>query len=121
MSGPEIQEHMDLFASDGLRVGVVDQVEGGSIKLTRTSPESGGEHHYVPLEWVEAVDWAVYLNKPAGEVRSEWQAAPVGAGGGRGNEQGDDPAGGPAAYDVHTRHAFPVPLQVARRAGSKRH
>jgi len=81
MNGPEILEHMEVFASDGQRVGLVDQVEGGSIKLTKTSPESDGEHHFLPLDWVAAVDWAVYLNKPSDEVRRDWQGAPIGADG----------------------------------------
>jgi hypothetical protein len=78
----DVREHMEVFASDGQRVGVVKGVEGGRIKLTKYGSASGGEQHYIPLSWVEAVDWAVYLNKPCEEAQAEWQAAARRPGGG---------------------------------------
>src|ERR1700722_13297176 len=77
-----IREHMEVFGSCGERVGIVDQIEGSSLKLTKNGPHADGEHHYIPLEWVETADRAVYLNKPCEEVWEEWQPAPIGAGGG---------------------------------------
>src|SRR5260370_1242234 len=39
-----IKEHMDVIASCGTKVGVVDRVEGNAIKLTKKdSPD--GQHH----------------------------------------------------------------------------
>ena len=73
----DIREHMEVISSDGQRVGVVAGVEGGSIRLTRYGSASGGLHHYIPLGWVKAVDWAVYLNKPCDEAQRDWQDAPV--------------------------------------------
>jgi hypothetical protein len=68
-----VREHMEVVGSCGGRVGVVDSVEGGAIKLTRDAA-AGGEHHYIPLDWVEAVGQTVRLRKPRDEVRRRWQA-----------------------------------------------
>jgi hypothetical protein len=43
-----IRAHMEVIGADGARVGTVDKVDGGRIKLTR--PDSGshsGHHHYI--------------------------------------------------------------------------
>src|SRR3954454_21487680 len=55
MCGPakstsEIRPHMAVYSSCGCKVGVVDHLEVGSIKLTKNdSPD--GQHHYVPVDW----------------------------------------------------------------------
>jgi len=78
-----VREHMEVLGTDGKRVGLVDGLEGSSIKLTREGPGAEGQHHYVPFSWVEAVDnRAVYLTMTSDEVRKEWNAAPLEAGGG---------------------------------------
>jgi hypothetical protein len=87
----DVREHMEVFASDGQRVGVVESVEGGRIKLTRCGPASGGERHYIPLSWVETVDLAVYLNKPCDDAQREWQIAARRPGGGGAPGTGTDP------------------------------
>ena len=47
-----IKEHMDVIASCGKKVGVVDEVGGGAIKLTKKdSPD--GQHHFIPVGWIE--------------------------------------------------------------------
>lgn len=70
----DIREHMDVFASCGTKIGVVDHVEGGSIKLTKNdSPD--GQHHTVPLTWVAKVHDHVHLNVNHKEVMSQWQPA----------------------------------------------
>ena len=43
-----IREHMDVFGSCGNKLGRVDRVESGSIKLTKDSA-SDGQHHYIPV------------------------------------------------------------------------
>ena len=74
-----IREHMEVIASCGKRVGVVDRVEGDSIKLTKKD-SSDGQHHLVPLDWVARVDQHVHLTKNSEEVARELKAEPVGAG-----------------------------------------
>jgi hypothetical protein len=69
-----IKEHMDVIASCGKKVGVVDHVEGDSIKLTKNdSPD--GKHHLFPMTWVDHVDSHVHLTKNSMEALRDWQTA----------------------------------------------
>ncbi|MBP1853236.1 DUF2171 domain-containing protein [Rhizobium halophytocola] len=72
VSAEQIREHMEVRALDGAHVGTVDHMEGSSrIKLTRTdSPD--GQHHLIPLDWVDHVDQHVHLSKPLEEVQIQW-------------------------------------------------
>ena len=68
-----ITEHMDVIASCGKKVGVVDHVGGGAIKLTKKdSPD--GQHHFIPVGWVERVDSHVHLKKSSMETDQKWKA-----------------------------------------------
>jgi hypothetical protein len=69
-----IREHMDVIGSCGKHVGVVDHVEGKSVKLTKSDPKAAGKHHYIPLDWVASVDQSVHLNKNSEEVFRDWKA-----------------------------------------------
>jgi hypothetical protein len=69
-----IREHMDVIASCGKHVGVVDHVESNSVKLTKSDPNAAGKHHFIPLEWVASVDQHVHLNKNSEEVFRDWKA-----------------------------------------------
>jgi hypothetical protein len=72
----KIRERMDVIGSCGNKLGVVDHVEGEAIKLTRKdSPD--GEHHYIPMGWVDHVDSHVHLTKDCVEARATWQTAPM--------------------------------------------
>jgi hypothetical protein len=72
-----IREHMEVVSASGIHVGTVDKFEGDSIKLTRNDPDAAGQHHYIPLAWVESVGQTVRLNKEWSEVKDHWQAAPA--------------------------------------------
>ncbi len=74
-----IQEHMEVIASCGTRIGKVDQVQGNTIKLTKNDPQAGGQHHFIPLDWVARVDQHVHLNRDSEDVMREWRADPTGA------------------------------------------
>jgi hypothetical protein len=75
MHAMNIKEHMPVFGSCGQKVGMVDRVEGESIKLAKkNSPD--GMHHFIPTSWVEKVDDAVRLNKDCGSAQKEWKSAP---------------------------------------------
>lgn len=79
-----IQPHMRVCAKppvgyEGIEgtpvtIGQVDRVEGDFIKLTRgESPD--GQHHHIPLEWVERVEnGSVYLSRDSDSVRREMQS-----------------------------------------------
>jgi hypothetical protein len=68
-----IKVHMNVIASCGKNVGVVDAVEGGAIKLTKKdSPDD--QHHFIPIGWVERVDSHVHLNKNSMETEQNWKS-----------------------------------------------
>ncbi|WP_287978695.1 DUF2171 domain-containing protein [Sphingomonas sp.] len=72
----QIREHADVVGSDGAHVGTVDHVDKGEIKLTKTDPDAGGLHHFIPLDFVQSVEGnTVRLDRPAEEVRQEWSTS----------------------------------------------
>ena len=53
----QIREQMEVVGADGVRVGTVDKVEGGRIKLTRADSGSHADHHhYISGGLVAAVE-----------------------------------------------------------------
>jgi len=38
-------------------------------------PKSGGEHHVIPLDWVDKIDDKVRLKKSARDAMAQWQTA----------------------------------------------
>ena len=74
-----IKEHMEIVGSDGEHVGVVDHMDGQRMKLTKTDPASGGEHHYIHVDMVGSVqDGKVVLNRTGRQARDEWGVKQVG-------------------------------------------
>jgi hypothetical protein len=74
-----IKDHMDVIASCGKKVGVVDHLESGAIKLTKKdSPD--GQHHFIPVAWVERVDSHVHLTKNSKETEEGWKCDAAGCG-----------------------------------------
>jgi hypothetical protein len=73
-----IREHMEVIASCGKHVGVVDHLESNSVKLTKSDPKAAGKHHFIPLDWVASVDQHVHLNKNSEEVFRDWKAESAG-------------------------------------------
>jgi len=75
-SGPladrsRITPHMDVIAAGGEKIGRVDHLEADRIKLTKQdSPD--GQHHHVPLVWIDHIDAHVHLNKRQSEVIAGW-------------------------------------------------
>lgn len=53
--GGQIREHMSVVDAEGTMIGRVDEVEEDRIKLTRSDSDDG-EHHYIGLDEVEAVE-----------------------------------------------------------------
>ncbi len=68
-----IKEHMDVYASCGKKVGVVDHLEGNTVKLTRNdSPD--GQHHFIPTAWVGRVhENHIHLTKNSVEAENNWK------------------------------------------------
>ena len=67
-----IKEHMEVIASDGRRIGLVDHVQGEKIKLTMGST-GHGHHHLIPVSWVDHVDAHVHLNQSSDYVARNWE------------------------------------------------
>ncbi|AWM36835.1 hypothetical protein GobsT_52990 [Gemmata obscuriglobus] len=65
-----IRAHMDVIASCGKKIGVVDHLDGNVIKLTKDS-FGDDQHHYVPTSMVDHVDRHVHLNKNSEEA-AQW-------------------------------------------------
>ena len=71
-----IREQMEVLGADGEHVGTVDHVEGADrIKLTRSDPKAGGEHHFIQADWIDRIDARVHLKKKSDEVMKLWKAA----------------------------------------------
>jgi hypothetical protein len=69
-----IKEHMEVVGSDGVHVGTVDHMEGAdAVKLAKDDPDAGGEHHFIPLAWVDHVDEHVHLKQAATEAMARWK------------------------------------------------
>ena len=58
INASEIREHAEVVGADGLHVGIVDRVEGGRIKLTRSENDPGHQdhHHFIELSNVDSVE-----------------------------------------------------------------
>ena len=70
----QIREHMEVKGSDGKHVGTVDHMENGRIKLTKSDPASGGQHHYIDLKMVDADQgWRRLLEQERGRSPAMWQ------------------------------------------------
>lgn len=79
----QIVPKLEVLSADRQKVGIVDHLDGERIKLTRHD-STDGQHHYVPLSWVDHVDAHVHLNVPAATVFAGWPgyyatATPAGA------------------------------------------
>jgi hypothetical protein len=68
----QIREHMEVIGSDGGHVGKVDHIEGQRIKLAKSDPDAGGQHHYLHLDMVASIDGKVRLNRTAAQAKDEW-------------------------------------------------
>jgi len=68
-----VKPHMDVIASCGMKIGTVDHPEGDTLKLTRSgSPD--GQHHFIPMSWIDHVDTHVHLKKNSVESMQGWKA-----------------------------------------------
>ena len=65
----QIIEHMDVLAADGETIGKVDHLQGSRIKLSKSSSPDG-QHHFVPLDWIDRIDQRIHLNKTLDDIRA---------------------------------------------------
>jgi hypothetical protein len=76
MNATDIKEHMPVVCSDNKQFASVDRVEGDEIKLTK---DKGGQHHYIPMDWVTYVDDKVHVDRPGSQAMREWSTEPKAA------------------------------------------
>jgi len=69
----QIQKHMDVVSSRNEPLGSVDHVQGSSVKLVR---DAVGQHHFVPITWIESIDDKIHLARSAEEVERLWAGEP---------------------------------------------
>ena len=67
-----IRDDMAVVGSDGGHVGTVDHLDGSKIKLKKNDTVSGGQHHFVPMDWIKSVEGKVMLQIPAAEAMNRW-------------------------------------------------
>lgn len=66
----QIKPNTLVVCSENGQLAVVDHMEGAdTIKLNK---DSKGQHHYIPLSWVKAVDDKVHLDRPGDQAMREW-------------------------------------------------
>lgn len=68
-----VTEHMEVFGSDGEKIGTVEAVHGDRILLARNDENADGHQHSIPCSWVEKVDEKVTVNKSREEAMREWR------------------------------------------------
>ena len=68
----QINEHMEVVSSDNHHVGRVDHVLGSEIELAKMDLQAMGQHHKIPLSWVEWVDDKVHLNLSRDAAKDQW-------------------------------------------------
>jgi len=71
----KLANDMEGVGSHGQHVGVIDHVDGTTIKLKKMDPASGGQHHLIPTDWIKKADAKVMLKTSAADVKSRWTAA----------------------------------------------
>jgi hypothetical protein len=69
ISPAKIQKHMDVVSSKSEPLGMVDHVAGTDLKLAR---DVVGQHHFVPLTWIDYIDEKIHLKRPAKDVERLW-------------------------------------------------
>ena len=78
----KIKEHAEVIGADGVKVGVVDRIEGDRIKLTKKDSGEGshkGHHHFIPLALVAAVEGDKVRLSANADVAVEYQEEESGA------------------------------------------
>jgi hypothetical protein len=68
-----VTEHMEVFGSDGEKLGTVEAVQGDRIMLASNDENAGGHKHSIPCSWIDKVDERVTVNKTREEAMREWR------------------------------------------------
>jgi len=68
-----IKPHMPVLCSEGGQFAVVDHMssDNRTIKLAK---DKKGEHHYIPVSWVQSIDNAVHIDRPGAQAMRDWSS-----------------------------------------------
>ena len=69
-----VVEHIEVYASNGTNVGTVDHMDGPDRFKPAKGISPDGQHHLVPMAWVDHVDRHVHTNKTVSEMKSGRQS-----------------------------------------------
>lgn len=70
VTSASLRENMLVLGTDGETIGMVD---GPAPEETvRLKGDSLGQHHWIPLAWIERVDDQAHLDRPGQQARQEW-------------------------------------------------
>lgn len=69
-----IRPHMTVVGSEDRELATVDHIEGRSAIML--AKDDAGQHHYIPLSWVAAVDDKVHLDRTADQAQRDWATSP---------------------------------------------
>lgn len=69
----KIRGGMEVVDTDGTRIGTVDKVEGGHVKLTLRDQGEGRPHRYLTPSWIASVDDKVRLKGSIDEAERLWR------------------------------------------------
>ncbi len=75
ISANEIKPGMPVVCSQDGQFAIVDHMEGENcIKLNK---DEGGQHHYIPLDWVASIeDGKVKVDRSGEDAKQEWSTKP---------------------------------------------
>ena len=66
----KIEEHMPVICNEGNEFATVDHLDGDNfIKLTQ---DNSGQHHWIPVEWVTAIDDHIHIDRSASQAMKDW-------------------------------------------------
>lgn len=69
-----IKNHMEVVTSDSTLLGIVDHVDANqTLKLTK---DRQGQHHWIPLDWVEDINTRVHLDRSSQQAHQHWMTTP---------------------------------------------
>ena len=73
--GSRLAKDMEVVGSDGQHVGVIDRVEGDTIKLKKNDASAGGRHHLILVSSVASVGAKAVLKTSAKDAMARWTVA----------------------------------------------
>ena len=70
----QVRPEQPVLCSENGQFAVVDHMVGQeTIKLKK---DAQGQHHYIPLNWVNYVDDKVHIDRSGTEAMKEWSLTP---------------------------------------------